>query len=71
MTALMWLEGLTDPLHFGDFAGLISKLIWFIFGAVLSLMIFSGMLVWHKRTAPVKARAPRRAADAGLAAGTE
>ncbi|MDT0633491.1 PepSY-associated TM helix domain-containing protein [Spectribacter hydrogenoxidans] len=71
MSFLMWLQGLADPLHFGDFAGLISKLIWFAFGTLLSLMIFSGMLVWHKRTAPVKARAPRRAGEAGLVAEAE
>jgi uncharacterized iron-regulated membrane protein len=38
-------------LHFGDFGGLITKLIWFIFGVLLSGMIFSGMWIWTKRTA--------------------
>ncbi|WP_417625262.1 PepSY-associated TM helix domain-containing protein [Paremcibacter congregatus] len=38
------------PLHFGDFAGLLSKLIWFIFGCALCLMITSGFILWSKRT---------------------
>ena len=38
------------PLHTGDFGGLWSKLIWFFFGLLLSMMVLSGLLIWSKRT---------------------
>lgn len=39
------------PLHFGDFLGVWLKLIYFLFGVLLSMMVLSGMLIWTKRTA--------------------
>jgi uncharacterized iron-regulated membrane protein len=39
------------PLHTGDFGGLWIKLIWFVFGLILSMMVLSGLLIWSKRTA--------------------
>jgi len=39
------------PLHFGDFMGVWLKVIYFIFGVLLCMMILSGMLIWTKRTA--------------------
>lgn len=39
------------PLHFGDFMGVWLKVIYFLFGVLLSMMILSGMLIWTKRTA--------------------
>ncbi|MBK1663802.1 peptidase [Rhodospirillum rubrum] len=43
------------PLHVGDFGGsgalgLAIKGVWFLFGLILSMLIFSGMLIWSKRT---------------------
>ncbi|PVZ43587.1 PepSY domain-containing protein [Pseudomonas sp. CC120222-01a] len=48
------------PLHTGDFGGLPIKLVWFFFGLVLTLMVFSGLLIWTKRTAQATAAALKR-----------
>ena len=39
------------PLHTGDFAGLWLKLLYFLFGLLLTAMVGSGLLIWTKRTA--------------------
>jgi uncharacterized iron-regulated membrane protein len=36
-------------LHFGTFAGIYSKAVWFIFGSLLTLMVASGVVIWTKR----------------------
>ncbi|MDE1169296.1 MAG: PepSY domain-containing protein [Pseudomonas sp.] len=55
------------PLHTGDFGGLWIKLIWFFFGLVLTLMVFSGLLIWTKRTAMASVAALKRKPKAALA----
>lgn len=37
-------------LHTGDFGGLPVKLVWFTFGLLLTMLVFSGMVIWTKRT---------------------
>lgn len=44
-------SNMADPLHFGDFGGLYSKLIWVVFGLALSVMAFSGTWMYVKRLA--------------------
>lgn len=39
-----------DPLHFGTFGGLATKLLWVIFGLLLTAMAGSGAYIYVKRT---------------------
>lgn len=55
--------GALFPLHFGDFLGLGLKLLYFLFGLMLSAMTLSGMLIWTRRTMLDKT-APARPARA-------
>ncbi len=48
------------PLHTGDFAGTWLKLVYCFFGLLLSMMVFSGMMIWTKRTVKETAAALRR-----------
>jgi len=44
-----WVNEIADPLHFGFFGGIITKLIWFIFGlAMTSLSITGVYLTWRR-----------------------
>ncbi|MEM7508378.1 MAG: PepSY-associated TM helix domain-containing protein [Pseudomonadota bacterium] len=41
--------GLMAPLHFGDFAGLLSKLAWLGLGGAMSYVVVTGMHMWVRR----------------------
>ena len=40
-----------DALHFGNFGGLATKLIWAFFGLVLTGLGVTGVIIFGKRTA--------------------
>lgn len=51
LAGLTLLDHVADPLHYGTFAGLWSKLVWAVFGLALTTLVASGVQVWTTRTA--------------------
>ena len=49
LSAYWYWSNMADPLHFGNFFGLASKLIWFTFGLILSFLSLSGVWLFAKR----------------------
>lgn len=53
-----------DPLHFGTFGGLVTRLIWALFGLMLTGLAASGAYIYAKRTTTaLGGRAPLAALD--------
>ena len=46
---LRYFNDLADPLHFGNFGGLVTKLIWFLFGALMTSLSLTGVWLTWKR----------------------
>ncbi len=46
---LMWLNDIVNPLHFGTFGGLATKIIWFFAGLAISILVLSGIWITLKR----------------------
>ena len=44
-----YLNEMADPLHFGNFGGFISKIIWFVFGLFMTALTFTGVWLTWKR----------------------
>jgi uncharacterized iron-regulated membrane protein len=51
ISTVMWLNDIADPLHFGYWGGLITKIIWFFLGSGISFLILSGIWITLKRKA--------------------
>jgi uncharacterized iron-regulated membrane protein len=49
MTSLQTLSHIADPLHYGTIGGIWTKLIWFLFGILLTGMSITGFLMWKRR----------------------
>jgi uncharacterized iron-regulated membrane protein len=70
MNTLQVITHIADPLHYGTIGGLFTKVIWFVFGLVLSGMAVSGFVIYSKRTlvdAGKRARKPARQRHAATA----
>jgi len=50
MTVLQTLSHVSDPLHYGTIGGIWTKIIWFVFGLILTGMSITGFLMWGSRT---------------------
>ncbi len=60
-----WLNDIADPLHFGYWGGLATKLIWFVLGLGISSLVLTGLWISQKRK--VKGAAKRSAAQRNAA----
>ena len=50
MNTLQTIMHIADPLHYGTVGGIWTKIIWFVFGVILSSMSITGFLIWGSRT---------------------
>ncbi|MFX3712226.1 PepSY domain-containing protein, partial [Streptococcus suis] len=56
MSTLQTLSHIADPLHYGTIGGIWTKIIWFLFGVILSGMSITGFMMYSKKL--VKAKQP-------------
>lgn len=49
ISAVTWLNDIADPLHFGSWGGLLTKIIWFFGGASISFLVGTGIWISLKR----------------------
>jgi len=53
---------MADPLHFGSFGGWPIRLLWFVAGALLTSLCFTGVYIYGLRTADALRARARKAA---------
>src|SRR5690606_21956354 len=56
-SALEFVTESMRPLHTRHLGGFWLKMVWFVFGLLLTMMSLSGMLIWSRRTAQETAKA--------------
>ncbi len=49
LPTVTWLNDIADPLHFGNWGGLITKIIWFLLGLGISSLVLTGIWISQKR----------------------
>src|SRR3546814_12217886 len=57
------------PLHFGNFAGVLSKAVWFALGFAAAYVALSGLRLWTQRRAAERAWRPLAYAVTGFGYG--
>ena len=55
-----WLNNIADPLHFGNFGGLFTKIIWFVMGLGISSLVLSGIWITLKRNVEKRKKAKKK-----------
>jgi len=57
MTPLQTLSHIADPLHYGTIGAIWTKILWFVFGVILSGMSIIGFFIWRLRLVKMKQEA--------------
>lgn len=57
MNAVQTVMHVVDPLHYGTIGGIWTKIIWFLFGIMLTGMSITGFMMWSKRLIAVRKEA--------------
>ncbi|MEM6318517.1 MAG: PepSY-associated TM helix domain-containing protein, partial [Bacteroidota bacterium] len=65
LTTVNFINNIVDTLHFGTFGGLGVKILWFVFGLILSVSILAGTYIWYLRhTKKIESQLARQAVKA-------
>ncbi|MNH41126.1 hypothetical protein D3C79_1025650 [compost metagenome] len=54
---------LSQPLHFGDYAGMPMKLLWALLDLVTIVVLGSGLYLWLRKASAARATAPSASAQ--------